>query len=186
MLQPFPATLTLPDFPPAKSRTSLPSDWRNPLMHVYIHPDASSETPVAAPQHLRVFFDDDFLDSFARCYKGASSDTSGFGATRGQEGPGDEGGESCVGEKSWEQVLAAAVQRGHEVVWSKKGLIHRYGAPHALERPASCGKRTAPTCAPSCKISRPLARQCGPETRAAVAAGVRIRACSIRGRSPQN
>jgi hypothetical protein len=34
-------------------------------MHMYIHANASCDTDIAAPGHLRVFFDDSFLSAVA-------------------------------------------------------------------------------------------------------------------------
>ena len=92
--------------------------WRNPLMHVYIHPDVSSEAPVAAPQHLRVFLDDAFLDSFARCSAGDERHRKAADSLADDVEKGDD-------EKNWTRVFGEAVERGHQVVWSKKGLINR-------------------------------------------------------------
>ena len=72
--------------------------WRNPLMHVYIHPEVSCDTSIAAPRHLRVFFDDCYLNAFEQA---AGSD----------------------GNKEWEKTFSRAVEQGHQVVWTKKGLI---------------------------------------------------------------
>jgi hypothetical protein len=87
--------------------------WRNPLMHIYIHPESSCETPVAAPKHLRVFFDDECLEAFSQASRRERMSDADQGL----------GGCELYDGKCWDGFFPSAVDRGHEVVWTKKGLI---------------------------------------------------------------
>jgi hypothetical protein len=113
--------------------------WRNPLSHTYIHPHACSDSPVTLPMHLRIFFDQPFLEAIAE--EGGKGEVLGTkrgavvgrGGGGGREGGGEKeevgkrgGGVEAKEEREvggWKRLFCRAVEQGHEVVWTKKGLI---------------------------------------------------------------